>query len=104
MGKLTKIVFNESCCDGGICNINENSMKPCGCDPGANHVCSYHTAFREGYEDGVLDGSFEAMKIMIPLLKAAEFLQSHGGEFDKSDREMISNALYVASEWIDGLK
>lgn len=41
MGKLTPEIFNESCCDGGECN--KNSAMPCGCDPGAKHVCAQHT-------------------------------------------------------------
>jgi len=34
--------FGESCCDGGICDINDRSARPCGCDPGANWVCERH--------------------------------------------------------------
>lgn len=26
----------------GISSIVENSSRPCGCDPGANHVCDWH--------------------------------------------------------------
>lgn len=38
MGKLTEEVFNESCCDGGATS-DVFSCQPCGCDPGANHIC-----------------------------------------------------------------
>ena len=34
--------FAESCCDGGICSINDNSARSCGCDPGAKWVCQQH--------------------------------------------------------------
>lgn len=45
MGKLTPEVFNESCCDGGECSPNDNSARPCGCDPGLKPkpwVCQRH--------------------------------------------------------------
>lgn len=42
MGKLTKEIFNESCCDGGECATTHQSARPCGCDPGANWVCLIH--------------------------------------------------------------
>lgn len=42
MGKLTEEVFNESCCDGGACNLEKESAQPCGCDKGANWTCAKH--------------------------------------------------------------
>lgn len=42
MGKLTSEVFNESCCDGGICATTRESAQPCGCDKGAGWVCQRH--------------------------------------------------------------
>lgn len=44
--------FNESCCDGGACVIDDRSAQPCGCDKGANHVCEWHAteAWREMIE------------------------------------------------------
>lgn len=43
MGKLTTTVFDESCCDGGECYVNDMSAQPCGCDPGCNnHMCERH--------------------------------------------------------------
>jgi hypothetical protein len=42
MGKLSKEIFNESCCDGGACNPNDMSARVCGCDKGANWVCQRH--------------------------------------------------------------
>jgi len=56
MGKLTPEVFNESCCDGGVCPTNTHeSSQPCGCDMGCKpepHYCERHqeeldTAFRQ---------------------------------------------------------
>jgi hypothetical protein len=45
MGKLTKEVFNESCCDGGCMNLDpQKSAQPCGCDEGANWMCERHKA------------------------------------------------------------
>lgn len=41
MGKLTKEVFNESCCDGGFTS-NSRSAQPCGCDEGAGWTCKVH--------------------------------------------------------------
>lgn len=38
MGKLTSDVFNESCCDGGVCDVSGQSAQPCGCDPGIKYV------------------------------------------------------------------
>jgi hypothetical protein len=34
--------FGPSCCDGGECRTNDNSARPCGCDPGAKWVCTNH--------------------------------------------------------------
>jgi hypothetical protein len=43
MGRLTKEVFNESCCDGGKMNDDPlKSCQPCGCDEGALHACERH--------------------------------------------------------------
>lgn len=42
MGKLTTEIFNESCCDGGACSTFHESTRPCGCDPGADHLCAEH--------------------------------------------------------------
>ena len=44
MGKLTEIVFDESCCDGGVTGVH-NSAQPCGCDLGCRpypHYCAQH--------------------------------------------------------------
>jgi hypothetical protein len=38
---LTK-PFSESCCDGGICYVNDMSCQPCGCDKGAHYTCERH--------------------------------------------------------------
>lgn len=50
---LTK-PFNESCCDGGECNLDKSSAQPCGCDPGMKHLgkvvgylCDYHKRLKE---------------------------------------------------------
>ena len=40
MGKLTEVVFNESCCDGG--ETCKDSAQPCGCDPKAKWTCEQH--------------------------------------------------------------
>ena len=34
--------FKESCCEGAATNANSRSARPCGCDPGANHLCEQH--------------------------------------------------------------
>lgn len=37
------VPFDESCCDGGESNPNDNSARSCGCDPGAGWICLIHT-------------------------------------------------------------
>lgn len=44
-----KAPFKESCCDGGECNVNDNSCQPCGCDTGmrrngkvVGYLCQFH--------------------------------------------------------------
>lgn len=34
--------FAESCCEGGVCELNDTSASPCGCDKGACWVCAQH--------------------------------------------------------------
>lgn len=34
--------FRESCCDGGVCAINDTSARSCGCDPGEHYTCKRH--------------------------------------------------------------
>lgn len=34
--------FNESCCDGGECTLNDMSAQSCGCDKGINYFCETH--------------------------------------------------------------
>src|SRR4051812_6168366 len=49
MGRLTEVVFNESCCDGGACS-SDMSAQPCGCDKGCKggpYVCERHRAEEE---------------------------------------------------------
>jgi hypothetical protein len=49
MGRLTEVVFNESCCDGGACS-SDMSCQPCGCDKGCKggpYVCERHLAEAE---------------------------------------------------------
>lgn len=31
--------------------MNENSSRPCGCDPGANHVCEWHSGLKQQMEE-----------------------------------------------------
>jgi len=69
MGKLTEEVFNESCCDGGICDVSGQSAQSCGCDPGANYVspnCWIHkNKFIQGVE-GIPSSQFEQNPLDIP--------------------------------------
>ena len=47
MGKLTFEVFTESCCDGDSSSPNDMSARSCGCDPGANWLCTRHQVEEE---------------------------------------------------------
>lgn len=41
--------FGPSCCDGGAGADCHESARPCGCDPGAQHVCAQHKATEQPY-------------------------------------------------------
>lgn len=62
---LTK-PFAESCCDGGVCAINDKSAAPCGCDRGASYVCERH---RQDAAYRVADLAMETVQAREDLMR-----------------------------------
>lgn len=97
MGKLTPDVFNESCCDGGICNINKESAQSCGCDPGANWVCSYHQqkALDAGYTMEEVMKDSTPPKQELPKIRKFETGATRDIDLNKYDYEGFISPLVL---------
>ena len=68
---LTK-PFAESCCDGGSTTMGHNSTQPCGCDVGANHLCSQHR-LEEDLKEAKDKRHFWLKRIRVDNLTDLEF-------------------------------
>lgn len=99
-----KTPFAESCCDGGATGDDKLNARPCGCDPRICYICEWHEAYTKGHDEGALDATCEAGRIMAALLNAFDFVRANPGELSDSDREMVNHAYHDASEFYDGLK
>jgi hypothetical protein len=99
LGKLTNTVFNESCCDGGECGINDRSAQSCGCDIGANHLCERHTLeakIRAEFDSGARETAATVLEFLPALIEMA---MTHVAEYGTS--EDGSAAIQDAKDFVE---